>query len=467
MIPIANRKPKIKNSIYLWLIIFHLFLSTCATCYTLSVGHLPPPHDGSTFLLITDLSGLGPAVEINFYDDVGRAVSTSRKLLPPRGKIQINVENYLQIAGTIVLESSNEQIVGEYWQVHCRGGAKPLPYSMFMLPLQPPVGEGFGPSHTGRYFVNCFQLPPCSSSLLVLSDPYGSGPLVQMEFYNRTGELIRIARKLLRPHGTSAFNVNDYAPWDVLGKVSIRSLVGGSIVLHYRQLCDNNAVLAVPAHLPARDLLIDEFSIGREITSKLIITDASAEGPAAEIQFLSDSGEVLSKLEKLLPPNGTVLIDPADYIDDTANGVIKISSGAEIIADYWEKNPQTVLHTPAVHKTGSDLFISHFSLLPAYAGIDTQDLLSLLNIGQEPVKAEIQFYNSNGEELDSKKLVLEPYKQVDELITHYFDIEEGATLSPTGTIIVSSSNASLVATSHIFDLKNSRHLGKAYAQVIR
>ena len=453
----ANQKSKIKNSICLWLMIFHLFLSTCAISYTLSVGHLPPLRNGRTFLLITDLSGLGPAVEINFYDDAGRRVSTSRKLLPPNGKIQIDVENYLQIAGVIVLESSNEQIVGEYWQIHENE-------AMFMLPLQSPVMEGFTPS---RYFVNCFRLPPCGSNLLVLSDPHGSGPLVQMEFYSRMGELIRAPRKLLRPHGTSVFEVNDYAPWDILGKASIRSLVGGSIVLHYRQLCDNNAVLRlVPARLPARELLIDEFSTGRGITSNLVITDASAEGPAVEIQFLNKSGVVLSKLEKLLPPNGTMLINIADYIGDVTNGMIKISGRAGIIADYQERNPQTILDTPAVplltSQPGSALFISHFSPFD-----NTQDLLSLLNASAKPIRVEIQVYRDDGEKIDSKKLTLGPYEQVDELMARYFDVGEGLNPARMGTIIVSRPNASLVVTSHIFDLKNSRHLGKTYAQVIR
>jgi len=457
MISIANQKSKIKNSIYLWLLIFHLFLPTCAISYTLSVGHLPPPRNGHTFLLVTDLSGLGPAVEINFYDDVGRRISTSRKLLPPNGKIQVDVENHLQVAGAIVLESSNEQIVGEYWQIQSGGGVDSLPYSMFMLPLQS------DDSQEGRYFVNCFRFPPCRSNLLVLSDPYGSGPLVQMEFYNRMGELIRIARQLLRPHGTSAFEVSDYAPWDMLGKVSIRSLVGGSIALHYRQLCDNDVVLAVPARLPAKALLIDEFSTGRGITSELVIADSSAEGPAVEIQFLRDDGAELSKLEKLLPPNGTVLIDIADYIGDAASGMIKISSEAGIIADYREKNPQAVLDTPAVDcSPGNVLFISHFSPFD-----NTQDLLSLLNAAQEPAKVEIQVYSNDGTKLDSKKLVLAPYEQVDELMARYFDVGAGSQPARTGTVIVSGSNASLVVTSHIFDLKNNRHLGKAYAQIIR
>jgi hypothetical protein len=146
--------------------------------------------------------------------------------------------------------------------------------------------------------------------------------------------------------------------------------------------------------------------------------------------------------------------------------MIKINSRAGIIADYWEKNPQTILDTPAwsigYGEPGSAFFISHFSPFD-----NTQDLLSLLNAGEELVEVEIQVYLSDGKKLDSRKLTLEPYEQVDELMAHYFDVGSGSEPATTGTIIVSGSNASLVVTSHIFDLENGRHLGKAYAQVIR
>ncbi len=419
-----------------------LYLPTCAECYMLSVGHFPPSRNGHTFLLITDLSGLGPAVEISFYDEAGGAAPGIRKLLPPDGKMEIDVESYLQTAGTIVLKSSNEQIMGEYWQVQEDG-------TTFMLPLQSPV-EG------GRYFINCLRFSSCHSNLVVLSDPYGSEPVVQMEFYDKSGELIKVAPRMLQSYGTSAFQVNDYAPWDVLGKVSIRSF-RGVFLLHYRQFCD--VVLAGPARSPARELLVDRFSIGRRIKSNLVITDVSAEGPSVKIRFLIDN-VVVNEVEKLLPPNGTVPIDLSDYIDpsdyagDVASGIIQISSEAEIIADYWEKSPQATIDTPAIDSAGSSLFISYFSPFDG-----AENLLSLLNVGQEPVKAEISLYSNEGGKLGAEEFVLEPYDKVDKTLSYYFSG------SDSGTVIVKGAN--LVATSRILDLKNKRHLGKVHAQVIR
>ncbi len=434
----------LKPIVLLCLVIFHFGSLSSAMGYMLSVGHLPPLRNGRTVLLITDLSGSGPAVTIRFHDDLGRQVPASpvHKLLPPRGKIQIDVEDYLQTAGTIILESSSEQVVGEYWQTSENG-------AIFALPFQ----------HSGveeRYFVNCFRFPSCEDNYLVLSDPSGSGPLAQMEFYNKPGELVKVPKKLLRPYSTLAYAMDNYTSWDTLGKVSVRSF-GGSMVLHYRQLCDNGAILAVPARSPAKELFIDEFSVDRDITGNLVIVDTSAEGPAIKVLFRDSDGTVLGdELEKLLPPNGTVLIEPADYVDNISRGTISISSDSEVIADYWEKDSSAVFNIPAVDKPGSILLISHF--LPFD---NTQNLLSLLNVGQESVRVTVQFYAVNGREIGVEEFLLEPYKRIDELVGRYFD---GASL---GTIIVRSPKASLVVSSHISGIEDHRLLGKIHAQVIR
>lgn len=422
---------------------FFLCISFSAEGYVLSVGHLPPLRNGHTVLFITDLSGTGPAVKISFYDELGHEISASpvHKLLPPDGKVQINVENYLRTAGSIALEASSDQIIAEYWQISENG-------AIFALPLQPPGLEG-------RFFVNAFRFPSCEHNYLVLSDPVSSGPLVQMEFYNRAGELIKIASKLIRPYGMLAFEVSEYASWNTLGKVSVRGF-GGSIGLHYRILCGKDAVAAIPARLPAKELFIDEFSVGRGISGNLILADTSAEGPATKIRFRNSDGIILYEIEKLLPPNGTLLIEPADYLDGVHRGTIGISSESEIIADYWEKKPKGILNTPAIDKTGSILFVSHFS---PFDGVE--NLLSLLNVGQEKVKAEVQFYSDNGQRLHTREFSLEPYKRVDELVGNYFD---GASL---GTIMIKSSNASLAVTYHVFDPHSQNCLGKVKAQVIR
>ncbi len=182
---------------------------------------MPSLQKGDSYIIITDFSGLGPAVKISFYDENGHQVSVINKLLPPQGKIQANIKDYLKSPGTIVVDCPVDQIVGEYWQIDKNG-------LTFMLPLQHSIKEE-------RYLINCIHFPSCEQNFIVISDPGGSGPMVQMEFYGRSGELIKVARKLLRPYGMLIQKSSDYAPKDVLGKVSVRSF-GGSIVVHSRYI---------------------------------------------------------------------------------------------------------------------------------------------------------------------------------------------------------------------------------------
>ncbi len=408
--------------IVLLLLLASLYLSDFAWCYTISVGHFSPSSNTFTYLLITDLSGSGPSVDISFYDDSGRLISASSKLLPPNGKIRLPVDARLRKAGNIVVESPNEQIIGEYWQFYENG-------SVIVIPLQPSTDQK-------RYFVNGYRFQPCNSGLLVVSDPYGSGPIVQMEFYNKAGKLVDTTSNTLRPHGVLIHELGSNIPWDDLGKISIKSL-RGSIVHHCRYLCGNNVALAVSARPPAKELLVSKFSAIKTANWKgsLMIIDTTGEGPAVEIQLLS---EKKSKLSKLLPPNGSIMIDISDYAGDIKEGSIQISGSAAIIANYWERNQQGIINIPAIGRFGSVLAISRF--LPSK---NVQDSLSLLNFGQVSVKVEVQFYTEEGKKLGSKEILLKPYKYFEEPMVRFFgDIN-------LGTVVVRCPNSNVSASSSI------------------
>ena len=95
------------------IIVIILCLVSSVESYTLSVSHLPQLQKGQAFLLITDLSGIGPSIDVSFYDELGKEVSVVRKLLLPKGKIQISIGDHLKSSGSIVVESSSKMIFAE------------------------------------------------------------------------------------------------------------------------------------------------------------------------------------------------------------------------------------------------------------------------------------------------------------------------------------------------------------------
>ncbi|MGB9596336.1 MAG: hypothetical protein ACPL7B_08650, partial [Candidatus Poribacteria bacterium] len=149
-------------------------------------------------MIISDLSGIGPSVNIYFYDEFGKEVSTISKLLLPKGKINVEISDHLKSPGSIILESDNEMIIAEYWLINKDGTAS-------IIPLRPVLGDE-------RYFVNCLKTPICEETIIAINDPKGSGPMTQIELYNINGDLVKIARKMLRPYGLLTFKLSDYEP---------------------------------------------------------------------------------------------------------------------------------------------------------------------------------------------------------------------------------------------------------------
>jgi hypothetical protein len=54
------------------MILITLCIVSSVESYTLSVSHLPQLQKGRAFLLMTDLSGTGPSIDVSFYDESGQ-----------------------------------------------------------------------------------------------------------------------------------------------------------------------------------------------------------------------------------------------------------------------------------------------------------------------------------------------------------------------------------------------------------
>jgi len=419
--------------------LFYLCSSTYGLCYTISIGHTPQSPKTRTFLIITDLSGSGPDILVSFYDNTGRMISKVSKLLPPNGKIQIWVESDGRKTKNIIVDSPSHQIAGEYWQIYENG-------RIIVLPLQPSSDEK-------RYFINSLQSLISSTCMLVISDPSGSGSIIHVEIFNKDGDIIKSLDPItLKPYGVLILELKDHIPPGESGKIFVRSL-RGSISLHCRCLYNNN-ISAFPAPSPYNELLIDKFSTSGRMKSKLLIMDTNNEGPTVRIQLVSEKG--LSTLNKILHPNGITTIELSDYAKDIEDGIIKINSSSKVTASYFEKDQHGIYVYPATREFGKILFMGYF--LP---NNDIQSIIRLLNFGQKATKVELFFYTDDGKKIGGKEIPLKPNRPFEKSMKDYFGNIN------SGTVIIKCSDASVLAVSNIVSLKNNKHLGKIYAQVIR
>jgi len=426
---------------------FTLLLASSAEPYTQSISHIPKLYKGNAFLLVTDLSGMGPSVAIKFHDDYGREVSSINKLLRPKGKLQIAVDDHLKASGCIAVESSSDLVLAEYVLLN-------RDQTISIIPLQSVSGNE-------RYFINCFRMPFCQESYITLSDPKGNGPMVQMEFYAKTGELTKIIRKMLRPYGILILKVSDHIDKDIQGKVSVRSFSGG-ISVYGVNICNKKPVFALPSNISGRELLIAGSTVASEATNDLVFADVSAKGTNVKVSMLDEYGNLVSEAQKSLLPNGTIAMNLMDELGKLGDGTLKIKGASEILADYWERNIKTgdcffsnAIINPALDKprfAGNLMSVSYF-----VPNENIEFVLSILNIGRKPIIAELEFYSLDGEKIGSSKISLQPDKSIKESVNRFF------AKSHLGTIIVKDANSSLVITSSIQDINNGRLLGKTYA----
>ncbi len=421
------------------------FVSTVGS-YTLSISHLPQFHKAEAFLIITDLSGTGPSINLHFYDEFGKEVSKLSKLLFPKGKINIEISEHLRSSGSIILESANEMIVAEYWLVNKDG-------TVSMTPLRPAIGNE-------RYFANCLKVPMCEETIIAINDPKGNGPLVQIELYNVSGELVKIAKKMLRPYGTLLFKLSDYEPDNTTGKVSIRSF-GGSICPYVIHTYKKKILLTFPMSAVSKNYVLNDVYVGNEVISSLSIMDVSSKENRIWISIYDNRGIKIAESIKILPPNSAIMIDLSDFIGNLNDGIIKITSDFDLMVDYWETRVKNydiridsaiknigLLFKEALKK--EDILLNSYYLYNK----NIEFLITLVSTRSESMIVEIEFYADNGGKIGNKKLTLEPYKVFKEPIGRYFHNAR------FGTMIVKESSSNLLVSTTITNIKNDRILGK-------
>jgi len=442
-------------SLYFYLItiiFFLLFFALSANSYTQSVSHVIQSQKIDAIVLITDLSGMGPSIAISFYDISGREVSVINKLLMPKGKLRIIVGNYLKVSGCIVVESDNELVLAEYWQYNKDETFSVMPFQYI--------------SEDRRCFINCFRQSFCQETFLTLSDPNGNGPMVQMEFYAKTGELIKIIRKMINPYGSLIFKVSDHIDKNIQGKVSIRSF-GGGISVHGFQIYNKKRVLILPTYETNRELLMTGLAFGGGYTSDIVIADISAKDNNVRISMIDTNGNLISELDRELPANSTILLNAEEFFGNTEGATIRIKSRYEIMADYWErsqKNDNCFINSFMANpmQLSSPKNESRFSanIIGLSYFIDDDKIeykVSLFNMGKKPVTVELEFFDIYGKMIGGKKLSIGFEKIVNESINAFFGKNR------LGTIIIRNTDSSLITSSRIQNVNNQKLFGKINA----
>jgi len=237
-----------------------------------AASHFPIDENSSYYLLITDAAGVAPTVTVYFYDDrTGTRKNSIRRILRLHGSIGINVEEYLDEPGLIILSSDSDGIVSRYWRIYQNGklalGGKVAGSGVALgsgFLRKPPrqkatgfigVSEGKGDISTRsaesqlhghlwkrsvssyplqllkkrRQFCIPYDFTESSSSYIIASDVSleheSSGSIIELYLYSQNGKLLTALRKEIGNQETVNFKLNDYLDGNKIDVIASESRV--------------------------------------------------------------------------------------------------------------------------------------------------------------------------------------------------------------------------------------------------
>jgi len=210
------------------LLIFTIISLPAAADTQFAASHFPIDEDASDYILITDAAGVAPTVTVDFYDRAGTRQNSTRKILRLHGSIEINVRDYLDETGSIVLSSDSDGVVSRYWHISQNGktssnsvGEPSWGRSVFSYPLQPLTKH--------RQFCTPYDITEASSSYIIVSDVSSeheiSGAIIELCLYSQSGELITALRREIRKRETVDFKLNEYLDENKIDVIASESRV--------------------------------------------------------------------------------------------------------------------------------------------------------------------------------------------------------------------------------------------------
>ena len=194
----------------------------------------------------------------------------------------------------------------------------------------------------GQLVINHFVSDPDQITRLYVTDFEGVGPDVVATFYSEAGEIIGQKKVKLPANGTVPIKPFDVIQRRAVGNVRVDGR-GAQIACEYWQIIehkDYSYSVATPGQ-PAegyRHLVVQHFVSDPDLNTIIFLTNPSEESTASvSLEFHTEGGEVLSKVDRTIGPNATLVLKPFDVIQRRAYGNVYITaSGANVTGEYWQ-----------------------------------------------------------------------------------------------------------------------------------
>jgi hypothetical protein len=203
------------------------------------------------------------------------------------------------------------------------------------------VASGISQDH-GKLVINHFVADPDHITRLYVTDFEGVGADVVVTFYSEAGEIIGQKKVKLPQNGTVPLKPFDIIQRRAVGNVRVEGK-GGRVACEYWQIIehkDYSYSVATPGQSAAghSNLVVQHFVSDPDLNTIIFLTNPN-EGSTASVslEFHTEDGETISKVERSIGPNATLVLKPYDVIQRRAYGnVYIVASGATISGEYWQ-----------------------------------------------------------------------------------------------------------------------------------
>jgi outer membrane protein OmpA-like peptidoglycan-associated protein len=223
-----------------------------------------------------------------------------------------------------------------------------------------------------RIVLNHFIADPDQRSIIYITDADGINQSATVTFYTEQGEIIGQKKVNLSPNGTAWIKPFDVIQRRAYGKVVAEA--SARVLGEYWQIVetdDSGYSVAVPFQpaLGHDRLLVQHFVSDKDLTSNIYVSDTRGKGDIpVEISFYDEGSNLLAKVDRTVPSNGSVTVKPWTVLGKKAVGsAYVVSKGGPIVGEYW----QIVSGKFQDPKTGKSRFTNYAVGLPLAGRIDT------------------------------------------------------------------------------------------------
>ncbi len=271
-----------------------------------------------------------------------------------------------------------------------------------------------------RIVLNHFIADPDVITRVYVTDAEGVSQDVTVTFFTEQGEIIGQKKLTLRPNGTGVIDPFKVIQRRAYGKVVAEA--SSRVLGEYWQIVETKEAkysIAVPFQpaLGHDKLLVQHFVSDDRLTSNIYISDTRGKGDVpVEIAFYDESSNLLSKIDRTVPSNGSITVKPWNVLQKKTVGSAHIQTkGGPIVGEYW----QIVSGKFRDPKSGKDRDMNYAVGLQLAGKIDTP-LKIVETADQIRLTIEVHFDVDKAEVRDVDKPNIE---EAAAIIKRYFDGE--------------------------------------------